>query len=48
MSQAYENNIGKCPISSFVRPRIEMTKSKMENDKTESSKSPKLLQRGEC
>ena len=43
MCQAHKNDIETCPRWSFVRPNIEMPKSKIENAKIENSKNPRLL-----
>ena len=43
MCQAHKNNIETCPRWSFVPPKIEMPKSKIENAKIENSKNPRLL-----
>ena len=43
MCQAHEIHIGKYPRWSFLRPKIEMSKSKIENAKIENSKNPRLL-----
>ena len=48
MCQAHENDIGKCPEQTFVRPEVEMAKTKIKNAKIENSKNPKLLWRGKC
>ena len=43
MCQAHESHIGKYPRWSLLRPKIEMSKSKIENAKIENSKNPRLL-----
>ena len=43
MCQAHGNHIGKCPRCAFLRPKNEMSKSKIENAKIENSKNPRLL-----
>ena len=43
MCQAHKNNIEICPRWSFVRPKIEIAKSKIENAKIENSKNPRVL-----
>ena len=42
MCQAHGNHIGKCPRCAFLRPKNEMSKSKIENAKIENSKNPRL------
>ena len=39
MCQAHEINIEKCPRLSFLRSKIEMPKSKIENTQIENSKT---------
>ena len=46
MCQAHKNNIETCPGWSFVPPKIEMAKSKIENAKIENSKNPRVLSEG--
>ena len=43
MCQAHESHIEKYPRWSFLRSKIEMSKSKIENAKIENSKNPTLL-----
>ena len=43
MCQAHGNHIGKYPRCAFLRPKNEMSKSKIENAKIENSKNPRLL-----
>ena len=43
MCQAHEIHIGKYPRWSLLPPKIEMSKSKIENAKIENSKNPRLL-----
>ena len=43
MCQAHESDIGKYPRCSLSQPKIEMSKSKIENAKIENSKNPRLL-----
>ena len=43
MCQAHANNIETCPRWSFVPPKIEMPKSKIENAKIKNSKNLRLL-----
>ena len=42
MCQAHGNHIGKYPRCAFLRPKNEMSKSKIENAKIENSKNPRL------
>ena len=43
MCQAHEIHMEKYPRWSFLRSKIEMSKSKIENAKIENSKNPRLL-----
>ena len=43
MCQAHEIHMEKCPRWSFLRSKIEMSKSKIKNAKIENSKNPRLL-----
>ena len=43
MCQAHGYHIGKYPRCAFLRPKYEMSKSKIENAKIENSKNPRLL-----
>ena len=42
MCQAHESHVGKYSRWSFIRPKIEMSESKIENAKIENSKNPRL------